>query len=79
VYWLHLVIIYGMLWNEKSLALIIGNNLNVLEASAVTLVLITLMIIAAKLWGWAKREYPRLSSFFVRTLVFVLMIVFILR
>lgn len=78
VYWLHLVIIYGMLWNEKSLALIIGNNLNVLEASAVTLVLITLMIIAAKLWGWIKKTYPQHASIGIRVFVAGLIVVFIL-
>lgn len=79
VYWLHLVIIYGMFWNEKSLALIIGNNLNVLEASAVTFALITLMIIAAKLWGWAKRKYPKYASIFVKIFVTVLVIVYLLK
>ncbi len=78
VYWLHLIIIFGMFWNDKSLAMIIGNNLNVLETSAITLVLITLMIIAAKLWGWAKFNYPQYTSIGLRVIVISLITVFIL-
>lgn len=77
VYWLHLIIIFGMFWNEKSLAMIIGNNLNVLETSAVTLILITLMIVAAKLWGWAKENHPQLSTVLLRLAVIILVIIFI--
>lgn len=57
VYWLHLIIIYGMFWGGKSLALIIGTKLNALEASLVALLLITLIIIIAKTWGRAKELF----------------------
>lgn len=77
VYWLHLIIIFGMFWNEKSLAMVIGNNLNVLETSAVTLVLITLMIVAAKLWGWAKENHPQLSKVLLRFAVIILVVIFV--
>lgn len=77
IYWLHLIIIFGTFWNEKSFAMIIGTTYNVLEASITALVLITLMILAAKLWGWAKREYPKYALVGVRVLLAVLLIIFI--
>ena len=78
VYWLHLIIIFGAFWGGKSLALIIGNSLTVLEASLVTIVLIVLMIVAAKLWGWVKKKYPKYASLFVKVAVIVLVIVFVI-
>jgi len=78
VYWLHLIIIFGAFWGGKSLALIIGNSLTVLEASLVTIVLIVFMIVAAKLWGWVKKKYPNYASLFVKAAVIVLVIVFVI-
>ena len=78
VYWLHLIIIFGAFWGRKSLALIIGNSLTVLEASLVTIVLIVLMIIAAKLWGWVKNKYPNYASLFEKVAVIVLVVVFVI-
>ncbi|HCY76841.1 MAG TPA: hypothetical protein DHV28_13045 [Ignavibacteriales bacterium] len=76
IYWLHLIIIFGTFWNKKSFAMIIGTTYNALEASITALILITLMILAAKLWGWAKKNYPKYSSIFVKAVVIVLLIVF---
>lgn len=77
VYWLHLIIIYGMFWGGKSLALIIGNNLNLAESLIVTLILISLMIIVAKLWGWMKMNYPKYASIGFKVLVTILLIIFV--
>jgi uncharacterized membrane protein len=79
VYWLHLVIIYGTFWSSKSLANIIGSTMNVAEAIGTTLSLIILMIIVAKIWGWAKRSYPKYASLFVKFFVAALIIVYILK
>jgi len=76
VYWLHLIIIFGTFWGGKSLAMIIGAKLNVLEASGVTVVLIFLMILTAKLWGWIKKTYPKHASILVKVFVGVLVLVF---
>lgn len=76
VYWLHLIIIYGVFWNGKSLASKIGMTMNTAEAIGATILLITIMILAAKLWGWAKKKYPKHSSFFVKAAVTVLLVVF---
>jgi hypothetical protein len=77
VYWLHLIIIFGAFWGGKSLAGIIGMTHSILEASIATIILIVAMIIAAKLWGWIKKTYPKQASIGVRVFVAVLLIVFI--
>ena len=76
VYWLHLIIIFGAFWGGKSLAGIIGMTHTVLEASIATIILIIAMIIAAKIWGWIKKKYPKYTSIGVRVFVVVLLIVF---
>lgn len=76
VYWLHLIIIYGVFWNGKSLASKIGMTMNTAEAIGATILLITIIILAAKLWGWAKKKYPKHSSLFVKAAVTVLLVVF---
>jgi len=76
VYWLHLIIIFGAFWGGKSLAMVIGANLNALEALGVTIFLISLMISAAKVWGWIKKTYPKHTSIFVKVFVGVLVLVF---
>jgi uncharacterized membrane protein len=78
VYWLHLIVIYGMFWSGKSLAKIIGTNYNVLESSIATIILITLMIIVAKGWGWLKKIYPKYVTVFVKIFVVVLIVLFII-
>ena len=78
VYWLHLVIIFGTFWGEKSFAMIIGRTYNVMESLFATLILISLMIFVAKLWGWVKKTYPGYTSVGVKILVAVLIMVFIL-
>jgi hypothetical protein len=78
VYWLHLVIIYGMFWGGKSLAVIIGTKLNALEALITTLILIFIMIIIAKIWGWLKRNYLEYVSISVKIVVVILIIIFLI-
>jgi uncharacterized membrane protein len=77
VYWLHLIIIYGMFLGGKSLALIIGNNLNLVESLIVTSILISLMIIVAKLWGWMKMDYSKYTSIGFKVLVAILITTFV--
>lgn len=76
IYWLHLIIIYGVFWGGNSLASIIGMTMNLIEAIGATIVLIVLMILAAKFWGWAKKKYPKHSSLFIKAAVTVLLVVF---
>lgn len=76
VYWLHLIIIYGAFWGGNSLANKIGMTMNVIEAIGATIMLIALMILTAKIWGWAKKKYPKHTSLFVKAAVTVLLVVF---
>lgn len=77
VYWLHLIIIFGAFWKGKGLASAVGMTMSVVEAIGATILLISLMILVAKLWGWVKKKYPRYASIGVRVFVTVLLIVFI--
>jgi len=74
---MHLIIIFGTFWSGKSFAMIIGKTYKVLETSIATIILISIMIIVAKLWGWAKMAYPNYVSIFVKVVVGLLLIVFI--
>lgn len=78
VYWLHLIVIFGAFWGGKSLALVIGTTLNTFEAIGVTILLITIMILSAKFWGWIKKSYPKYVSIGVKVFVGILLIVFII-
>lgn len=76
IYWLHLIIIYGMFWGGKSLAGKIGNTMNLPEAIGVTLILIMLMILVAKLWGWIKETNPNYALLGVKILIAIFTIMF---
>ncbi len=78
VYWLHLVIIYGTFWGGKSFADNIGKTMSVFEATGSAIVLIILMIVVAKLWGWLKKKYPKHAQRGVTILAAVLVIAFII-
>lgn len=77
IYWLHLVIIYNTLFGKQSIANYIGSTLNLLESIAATLVLMTLMILAAKVWGWTKIKFPKYAGKVAWGVVCVLFIIFL--
>jgi hypothetical protein len=77
VYWMHLIIIFGVFWSGKSFADKIGKTMSAFEATGSAIVLIILMIAAAKLWGWLKKKYPVLVSIGVRITAGILLIVFL--
>jgi len=79
IYWLHLLVIYSTVWEGKSLENIIGQTLNVLECIAVTLVLMILMILAAKFWGWTKSKFPIYATKVAWGIVGLLFIIFLLN
>lgn len=78
IYWLHLVIIYNTLFGKQNIANYIGPALNVLESIAATLLLMVLMILAAKVWGWIKMKYPKYATKVAWGVVGVLFIIFLL-
>jgi hypothetical protein len=78
VYWLHLVIIFGAFWGGKSFADNIGKTMGLFEAIGASVLLIILMIVAAKLWGWLKKSYPKYAPIGVKIFLVVLFLIFII-
>jgi fucose 4-O-acetylase-like acetyltransferase len=59
IYWLHLQIIYRMLWHGESFDSIIKQSFNPWQCLLFTLGLIALMIGVAKIWGPYKRKHKK--------------------
>jgi uncharacterized membrane protein len=78
IYWLHLVVIYSATWGKKNLVDIIGQTLNVWESIIATLVLMILMILAAKVWGWTKMKFPNYAGKAAWGVVGVLFVIFLM-
>jgi len=78
IYWLHLVIIYSVVWQNKSFADIIGPTLNVWESISATLLLMMLMLFSAKLWIWTKMKFPKYATKVAWGVVGVLFVIFLL-
>lgn len=57
VYWLHLMIIYGVFWSGKSLYLVINHRFGIIECLLMTLGIGLLMIFAARLWSFSKIKW----------------------
>jgi hypothetical protein len=66
-----------MIFGKKSFATLIGPTLNILESIAATLVLMVLMIIVSKIWGWTKIKFPKYSTKAAWGVVGVLFIIFL--
>jgi hypothetical protein len=78
IYWLHLITIYGMFWGRKSFASLIGPTLNLIESIAATLILMIVMVVIAKIWGWTKMKYPKYAGKVAWGIVGVLFIIFLM-
>lgn len=74
VYWLHLTIIFG----GKNLVTILNQSFGVWENIAATGILVLIMVITAKLWGWFKKNYKKSAKIItitvISTVVFLFMI-----
>jgi uncharacterized membrane protein len=77
IYWLHLLVIYSSIFGGKSLADSLGPNLNLVECIGVTLALMVLMILVAKLWSWTKMKFPNYATKVAWGVVGVLFIIFL--
>ncbi len=62
IYWLHLQVIFRKFFSGKSLVDLYGGQLNIFWCVFVTLAICVLMIYAAKLWSWSKKQYPQISK-----------------
>lgn len=78
IYWLHLLVIYSMIWKNKSFAEILGPNLNVWESIVVTIFLMVLMVLVAKLWVWTKMKFPNYATKAAWGVVGILFIIFLI-
>jgi uncharacterized membrane protein len=67
----HLLVIYGMFWNNKSLAFIIGKTRTVPEVIAMTFALIVATIAVSYVWNRIKKW----SMFYARVLMYSILIV----
>ncbi len=76
VYWLHLKFIYKKFWNDKSIAEILGNDLNLWESFIIAILLIVIMIFVAKGWGYLKAKYPVAISRLVFAVITICVIIF---
>ena len=79
VYTAHLLVIYGRFWNERSPAYYYGGTFNVTECIISTLVLIILMIVAAMIWDWLKRNHLPLARIMFFMVVGTATIMFLIR
>jgi len=61
VYAAHLLVIYGQFWHERSWAFYYGKTFGVLECLIATCGLLALMVSAAVVWGWLKRNHLPLA------------------
>lgn len=78
VYWLHLKLLYLIIWNDKNIIELFGSDLNLLECAVLTLIIALLMILTAKGWGYLKMKYPVIVSRFVTVSVTAAVIIFFL-
>lgn len=79
VYWFHLTVLFAVIFGGKSLTMIVDHSYNVTEAIIATIILILLMIIAAKTWGRIKSKYRKASKIITIVIITSAVIVFFLR
>ena len=78
IYWLHLLVIYSSMFGWISLANSLGPNLDLVESIGVTIALMVLMVLIAKLWSWTKMKFPNYAGKIAWGVVGVLFIIFLL-
>lgn len=76
VYWLHLQIIYRILFNGRSINCIVNKSFGFLECMAASLLLILLMIAVADAWGRIKKNKPELGKIIFASVIIGGLIIF---
>ncbi len=79
VYWFHLTVLFAVIFGGKSLTMIVNHSYNVIEAIIATIILVILMIIAAKIWGGVKSKYRKASKIISIVIITSAVIVFFIR
>ncbi|HED36986.1 MAG TPA: DUF1624 domain-containing protein, partial [Ignavibacteria bacterium] len=78
VYWLHLEIIYRHFWKGQSLVSAVNHKLNFIEAVMLVLIVATLMVLVAKIWGRFKKDYREPAAKLTFTIVSLCIIIFLI-
>ncbi len=76
VYWLHLVILYGTFWNNKSIVLIINQRFGVFECIVLTILIAVLMILISKLVGYFRFKFPQKFYYFTTAAISIAVLIF---
>lgn len=79
VYWLHLQVIYRKLVDDQSIFSIVNHSFNFWQCLAATILLVLLMVLAAKLWEMIKSRYRKLAQAAVVVTVVGAILIFLLR
>ncbi|MCX6170444.1 MAG: heparan-alpha-glucosaminide N-acetyltransferase domain-containing protein [Ignavibacteriales bacterium] len=79
VYWVHLQLIYQQVILGKSLIQISRQDYNLFQCLIVTVVLIVLMLVLAKVWGNLKRTYPFYSRWLTVSVLCIATLIFFIR
>jgi len=79
VYTAHLLVIYGRFWNGNSPAFYYGESLTVLQAIIVTIALIVVMIVFAKVWSTIKQKSMRWARTISYATGVIVLAVFVIR
>ena len=79
IYWVHLQLIYREIFWGKSLINMSQNNYNLLQCLIVSLILIVLMLILAKVWNNLKSKYPVYSRWLTAAVLIIGTLIFIIR
>jgi uncharacterized membrane protein len=79
VYTAHLLVIYGRFWNDRSPDFYYGGTFGVTECFAGTIALIVIMIGAAMLWGWLKKDHVPLARMMFFMFMATVILMFLTR
>ena len=78
IYWLHLLLIYSVIWKNRNFAEFLGPTLNVWESIVATVLLMVLMILVAILWSRTKIKFPNYATKVAWGVVGVLFVIFLM-
>lgn len=78
-YWLHLMIIYKYLWENRGLADIVHNSLNQYECILVTILMLLVVQDVAIVWNRLKENRPKLGMYIGRGIVFLPLAYYLFR
>ena len=79
VYTVHLLLIYGLFFGDRSLSSLYGGSLSPALSAGATLLLALLMVLLAKVWGGLKRNSPGTARITSYATIGIILLVFVAR